>query len=211
MIKNRSGITLIALIITIIILLILAGISISLVTGDNSVISKAIKSSEKSTIEAIKEEMSLALAEWYADYYDDGTELDGRNTTTSSGAKVRYEEECLVYTSKNGEIYIGTIVKGKVDTVKKTDDKDEIGKDPLVDYEWVDNIPSDNWFSNESYYDLEWNGNGTEEEPYLISSKEELAGLSYRVANGEVFENTYFKLTKNLRMKAHIWIPIGRT
>ena len=39
--KNSSGITLIAMVITIIVLLILAGISIAMLTGDNSLLNKA--------------------------------------------------------------------------------------------------------------------------------------------------------------------------
>ena len=39
--KNNSGITLIALVITIIVLIILAGISMNLLMGDNGIIKKA--------------------------------------------------------------------------------------------------------------------------------------------------------------------------
>ena len=38
--NNKKGITLIALVITIIVLLILAGVSISMLTGDNSLLGK---------------------------------------------------------------------------------------------------------------------------------------------------------------------------
>lgn len=41
MLKGQKGITLVALIITIIVLLILAGITISLVLGDNGILNKA--------------------------------------------------------------------------------------------------------------------------------------------------------------------------
>ena len=41
--NNKKGITLIALVITIIVLLILAGVSISMLTGDNSFIRKCSK------------------------------------------------------------------------------------------------------------------------------------------------------------------------
>lgn len=41
MMKNQKGITLIALVITIIVLLILAGVSIAMLTGDNGVLTKA--------------------------------------------------------------------------------------------------------------------------------------------------------------------------
>ena len=59
--KKKKGITLIALVITIIVLLILAGISISMLTGDNSILQKAteakINTEEKSKEEQIKLEV----------------------------------------------------------------------------------------------------------------------------------------------------------
>ena len=42
--KRDSGITLIALVVTIIVLLILAGVSISMLTGENGIITQAKKS-----------------------------------------------------------------------------------------------------------------------------------------------------------------------
>ena len=58
--KNKNGITLIALVITIIVLLILAGISISMLAGDNSILSKAGQA-KKDTIEGQeKEQVELA-------------------------------------------------------------------------------------------------------------------------------------------------------
>jgi len=41
MLKNRKGITLVALVVTIVVLLILAGVSINLVLGNNGIIAKA--------------------------------------------------------------------------------------------------------------------------------------------------------------------------
>ncbi len=59
--KQKKGITLIALVITIIVLLILAGISISMLTGDNSILQKATEAKtnteEKSKEEQIKLEV----------------------------------------------------------------------------------------------------------------------------------------------------------
>ena len=52
---NKSGITLIALIITIIVLLILAGVSISAIVGDNGVVKNAMVASEKTEIESERE------------------------------------------------------------------------------------------------------------------------------------------------------------
>ncbi len=61
--KQEKAITLIALVITIIVLLILAGISIATLTGENGILNKASKAEEE-TIEAqLKEEIELAIIE----------------------------------------------------------------------------------------------------------------------------------------------------
>ena len=56
--KNQKGITLIALVITIIVLLILAGVTIAMLTGENGILNKAtgaVSDTEKATAEeAIK-------------------------------------------------------------------------------------------------------------------------------------------------------------
>ena len=62
MLKNskNNGITLIALVITIIVLLILAGISISMLSGDNSILRKAAEAKEKSETTGVKEQVQIA-------------------------------------------------------------------------------------------------------------------------------------------------------
>ena len=57
--NNQRGITLIALVITIIILLILAGVSIALLTGDNGIITQAQKAKEKTEEAKVREEQQL--------------------------------------------------------------------------------------------------------------------------------------------------------
>lgn len=61
--KIEKGITLIALVVTIIVLIILAGVSINLVLGDNGIITKARKGSENYLIAANEEQQVLANAE----------------------------------------------------------------------------------------------------------------------------------------------------
>lgn len=58
--KDSQGITLIALVITIIVLLILAGISIASITGENGVLTKANDAKEKSVEGEEKEQIKLA-------------------------------------------------------------------------------------------------------------------------------------------------------
>ena len=58
---QEKGITLIALVVTIVILLILAGVTIATVTGDNGLFSKAKQATVNYEKEALKEEMRLAI------------------------------------------------------------------------------------------------------------------------------------------------------
>ena len=62
MLKNsrNKGITLIALVITIIVLLILAGISISMLSGENSILKRAGESKDSTEIAQEKENITLA-------------------------------------------------------------------------------------------------------------------------------------------------------
>ena len=59
--RRAKGITLISLAITIIILLILAGVTLSLTIGDNGIITQAQKAKEAQEIAAIKEDFQLAI------------------------------------------------------------------------------------------------------------------------------------------------------
>ena len=70
MFKEQKGVTLIALVITIIVLLILAGVSIAMLTGDNGILTKASNSNETNSIAQIKEDVSLAVSEIMANKAD---------------------------------------------------------------------------------------------------------------------------------------------
>ena len=61
--KRERGITLIALVITIIVLLILAAVSIATLTGENGILSKANDSKMKSVEETEKEQIKVAYGE----------------------------------------------------------------------------------------------------------------------------------------------------
>ena len=64
---DKRGITLIALVVTIVVLLILAGITISLVFGSNGVIQKAKDSKEQTEIGEMREKLEMAKVPVYAD------------------------------------------------------------------------------------------------------------------------------------------------
>ena len=62
--KENRAITLIALVITIIVLLILAGITITALSGDNGILTKATKAQSEQADATVKEDISLAWSEY---------------------------------------------------------------------------------------------------------------------------------------------------
>ena len=62
---NQKGITLIALVVTIVVLLVLAGITISLVFSENGVINKAQEANENTQIAQVREQLELAKGPEY--------------------------------------------------------------------------------------------------------------------------------------------------
>ena len=107
--KNSNGITLIALIITIIILLILAGISISALT-QTGLFSRAKQAEQLSKEKQEEENVTLGT------YENEIGKYLGNNTNTS-------EELKLVDKVNDGTIKIGDYVKYIPDTVTNTDKK----------------------------------------------------------------------------------------
>ena len=71
--KNNKGITLIALVITIIVLLILAGVSIAMLTGENGILNQATRSVDATEIAEAKElaqlDLNAAIAKFYEEKY----------------------------------------------------------------------------------------------------------------------------------------------
>lgn len=68
--KKQNGITLIALVITIIVLLILAGVSIAMLTGDNGILNKATEAGTKTEEGEAEEAVKLATNVVLADVLD---------------------------------------------------------------------------------------------------------------------------------------------
>ena len=68
--KGNKGITLIALVITIIVLLILAGVSIAMLTGENSILKRASQASAQNQLGAANDAVSLLVADKTAEFYE---------------------------------------------------------------------------------------------------------------------------------------------
>lgn len=71
--KNQKGITLIALVVTIVVLLILAGVSIAMLGGENGLITRAQEAAEETRGASVEEERDLWKANQYLDDYASGS------------------------------------------------------------------------------------------------------------------------------------------
>lgn len=85
--KEQKGITLIALVITIIVLLILAGVTIAMLTGNNSAPAKANEASIKDAIAAGKDAVTLQATEALTNYYDKSYVPNSTATSTATSAQ----------------------------------------------------------------------------------------------------------------------------
>ena len=118
--KNQNGITLIALVITIIVLLILAGISIAMLTGDNGILKKANDATTATGKAEAEEAVKLALATILANKNDPtygGTE----NTVTFSNIQsvVAKDNNSAVLTDESAESSTDIVIKYKASSTAK--------------------------------------------------------------------------------------------
>ena len=81
--KNTKGITLIALVITIIVLLILAGVSIAMLTGENGILNQAQEAKSQTEFKSAEEKVKLAIMGARAD--------DGQMTVDELKTEVGYQ------------------------------------------------------------------------------------------------------------------------
>lgn len=80
MFKQEKGITLVSLVITIIVMLILAGVSLSMVMGDSSVLDQATQAVDETERSTVKDEMALAVGAVQTAYYGQYSNTTGRLT-----------------------------------------------------------------------------------------------------------------------------------
>lgn len=66
------------------------------------------------------------------------------------------------------------------------------------------------WFEKPEYYSTQFEGEGTEESPYLISSAQQLAGLSYLVLTQNAkYSDKYYLQTADINLAGKNFYPIG--
>ncbi len=113
--KRGSGVTLIALAVTIIVMLILAGVTISTLTGNSGITTKASKAKNKSYLANIKEEYELYLSEKRMDdEYDLDTLYANDKTIRYEGNEVGTGIAEICSSIKKGDEKKFEIIKGKI-------------------------------------------------------------------------------------------------
>ena len=86
--NNQKGITLVALVITIIVLLILAGVTIAALSGDNGILSRASQSRYQDQIGQTKDQISMVVYEATTEFYNDKY-VNGNSAAGTVGASVK--------------------------------------------------------------------------------------------------------------------------
>ena len=138
-IKQAKGITLIALVITIIVLLILAGVAISMLTGENGILKQATSAKEKTDKSEFEEQVKLAVT---ASRVNDKGAIDLKvleaEINKISGATItKSAENNLPWTVKKGSYEVTITADGvTTNTTGKNDGKDDGKKDDeaKIDY-----------------------------------------------------------------------------
>ena len=158
--KNSKGITLIALVITIIVLLILAGVTIATLTGDNVILTQANDSKEKTEISKEKEMINLAITSTIG--------IDGHKNLT-----VENLQEELDKLEGKGNVEVSDVIENFEVYFTKSKIYYEIDKDGNVgDYQIAGDINYAGDITKGGTLD------GSEQKPYEINCIEDLVAFS---------------------------------
>ena len=123
-VKKNKGITLIALVITIIVLLILAGVTIISLSGDNGILTRATQAKERTDIGKLDEQIKLTKNEFEADKtLGENTKEDDRLAFAEKIAKnIEGKQEKNKIETKDGKYEIMVNQDNSTEIVKKVRD-----------------------------------------------------------------------------------------
>ena len=180
-VKKEKGITLIALVVTIVVLLILAGVTIAMLTGDNGILTQAGKAKEETEIGKEKEIIGLAVNSF----------LDKDFTKNELKEEIiKNAQDNNIEVLEDGDSYII-----KYNTVNRNYKYTKGKIEGPVEIEYVEDVaPGD--------ITKDKNGNildGTELHPYEINCIEDLVAMS-----GKTYESKHIKLNRNLDFKSDL-------
>lgn len=177
--KKNQGITLISLVITIIVLLLLAGISITMLTSQNGILIQAQNANVKSKNATELERVNLAVSDANIETISENKELTKEILQKAFDNEFGTGEAIISDKQSDGS-FIATIN----DNEYIIDNNNTVAKN---DIEKVNDANPG-----------EFSGEGTQTNPYLIESIEDIVNLATNVNNGENYKGKYFKLKQNL-------------
>ena len=93
--RKNSGVTLIALIITIIVLLILAGVTIAMIVGENGILNRATDAAVQTEQASIKEALDLAYSDYQLEFLNMYLEM-GDSTRVASLSSVEVDRYAII-------------------------------------------------------------------------------------------------------------------
>ena len=177
---NMKGITLIALVITIIVLLILAGVSIAMLTGNSGILTQANEGKEKSEIAEVKERVQTDIAAKQAENKNPILTERELNEILSKYGIVEDRNGKKVLVTKDGkyeilveDIWAGILSKdyivadgswdGQVNTPKLTSDMSPVAWDDSNN-EYIPKT-NDEWFN---YEEQRWANAKTKDGSYWV-------------------------------------------
>ena len=220
---NQKGITLIALIITIIILLILAAVSLNVFTGENNLFKQAINARETTIKASILEEVELVMAGINVDYYENsykGNEnaeqkVDFVKKALTSGVKINNGDLTLdgegnIYYSSDKDkqkFKVGTVdINGNVVISKNIDEnfydkwvqeKTYVAK-ANIKLEVGSRITGYKVVVDNKEYD-EWYVLGAENGNLLITTNENVGSIALANADFAESQNNYINGSQKLK------------
>ena len=112
--KRQRGVTLVALVITIILLLILAGITISALSGDNGILKNATNAKDETEIAQGKEQLTTIYLEESLDNLGGNIEIDEYLDYLENKGIPTREENSKSYAEVDGKIYEVAINNGNL-------------------------------------------------------------------------------------------------
>lgn len=182
--KENEGITLIALVITIIVLLILAEITIATLTGDNGILTKTNEAKEGTEIAEEKEQIRIAVTQSIAENKSNKLEKQSlqsalNNNVGENKTKVYLDDEdfLIEYIEKNRRYRVNNIGEVKQENSEKN---------------IIDEIPG------------KFDGSGTSSDPYVIMSVEDLVQLSKNGSEGNSYRGQTIILGKDISFTSEL-------
>ena len=189
--RRNKGITLIALVVTIIVLLILAGISIAMLTGQNGILNRAAEAKEKTRIAQEDESQKLKGYEDTINQYAPSS--NGGSLPTGTGTTPYLPNS--TFSKKEGDLATGLVIKDSNDN----------------EYVWVevpttiyDNTTYNNNGANKPKNADEWEKIRDCLKAYTV----DYSDSSYKDTNadGTTYSNDYKNMLKSVYTNGGFWI-----